>query len=157
MSGLRSIGDVLGGVGSLSGLLGGAAGAAGGGAAGAAGAAGGLAGLGFGPLAALTAIPAGIQLLGNAFGASSQRKARAEALKEQRRATKTQIGLNLFAPEADLARQGFGETFNYQLAATSPFATREKARDLSDIIFLQEEPAKAGYMSSLAGRYRGVV
>ena len=157
MSGLRSIGDVLGGVGSLSGLLGGAAGAAGGGAAGAAGAAGGLAGLGFGPLAALTAIPAGLQLIGGAFGASRQEKARAEAEKAQREAAKAQVGLNLFAPEAELARQGFGKAFDYQLAATSPFAARENARNLSDRIFFEEEPAKAGYMASLAGRYRGVV
>jgi hypothetical protein len=142
MSGLRSIGDVLGGVGSLSGL-GGAAG-------GAAGAAGGLAGLGFGPLAALTAIPAGLQLIGSAFGASRQEKARAEA-------AKVQVGLNLFAPEAELARQGFGKAFDYELGATSPFVARERARSLSDRIFLQEEPAKAGYMASLAGRYRGVV
>lgn len=145
MSGLRSIGDVLGGAGSLSGL------------GGAAGATGGLAGLGFGPLAALTAIPTGLQLLGGAFGASRQEKARREAEKVQREAAKAQVGLNLFAPEAELARQGFGKAFDYQLAATSPFAAREKARSLSGRMFLQEEPGKAGYGSTLAGRFAGVV
>lgn len=138
MSGLRSIEDVLGGAGSLSGL------------GGAAGAAGGLAGLGFGPLAALTAIPTGLQLLGGAFRDSRQEKARAEA-------EKVFGGLNLFAPEAELARQGFGKAFDYQLGATSPFAAREKARNLSDRIFLLKEPGKAGYVSTLAGRFQGVV
>ena len=134
MSGLRSIGDVLGGAGILSGL------------GGAAGGAGGLAGLGFGPLAALAAIPTGLQLIGGAFGASGQAKARREA-----------ENLALFGAEAELARQGFGKALDYQLAETSPFAARQKARNLSGRMFLQEEPGKAGYGSTLAGRFAGVV
>lgn len=149
MSGLRSFGDVLGGFGSLSGL------------GGAAGAAGGLAGLGFGPLAALTAIPTGLQLLGGAFGAQNQEKARRDAIeefkKQQRERAELELGLNFFTPEAELARQGFGKAFDYELQATSPFATREKARNLSGRMFLQEEPGKAGYGSTLAGRFAGVV
>ena len=153
MSGLTGILSGLGGAAGGAQAIGAAAGGLGG----AAGVAGGLAGLGFGPLAALTAIPTGLQLLGNAFGASRQGEARRQAEKVQREAARAQIGLNLFAPEAELARQGFGKAFDYQLAATSPFAAREKARNLSGRMFLQEEPGKAGYGSALAGRFAGVV
>ena len=114
--------------------------------------AGGLASLGFGPLAAITAIPAATStLLGN-MAANTQRRESVRARNEAKKIARIQSGMQQALPEFDFARQGFGQAFGGQLAATSPFISELGARDTRSRMAIS---GANPYDIALAGRFMG--
>ena len=114
--------------------------------------AGGLASLGFGPLAAITAIPAGLSFLGNTMAANTQRREGVRARNEAKRMLRADLGRQLAVPEFDFARQGFGQAFGGQLAATNPFISELGARDTRSRMAIS---GANPYDIALAGRFMG--
>lgn len=114
--------------------------------------AGGLASLGFGSLAGITAIPAGLSFLGNIMGGNAQRREAVRARNEAKSMLRADIGRQLAVPEFDFARQGFGQAFGGQLAATSPFISESAARDIKSRMAIS---GANPYDIALAGRFMG--
>jgi hypothetical protein len=114
--------------------------------------AGGLASLGFGPLAAITAIPAGLSFLGNTMAANTQRREGVRARNEAKRMLRADLGRQLAVPEFDFARQGFGQAFGGQLAATNPFISESSSRDTRSRMAIS---GANPYDIALAGRFMG--
>lgn len=116
------------------------------------GAGGGLASLGFGPLAAITAIPSALSLVGNTMAGNAQARARVKAENIQKAMTRADLGRQLGVPEFDFARQGFGQAFGGQLAATNPFMSEVGARDTRSRMAIS---GANPYDIALAGRFMG--
>lgn len=118
----------------------------------AAGGAGGLASLGFGPLAAITAIPAAASTIGNIMAGNTQARERVRAMNQNRQAQRIELGRQLGVPEFELARQGFGLKFSGDLRANDPFISEVAARDTrSRMAIAGAKP----YDIALAGRFMG--
>lgn len=116
------------------------------------GAGGGLASLGFGPLAAITAIPSALSLVGNTMAGNAQARARVKAENMQKAMLRADLGRQLGVPEFDFARQGFGQAFGAQLAATNPFMSEVDARDTRSRMAIS---GAKPYDIALAGRFMG--
>ena len=115
--------------------------------------AGGLASLGFGPLAAITAIPSAFSLIGNTMAGNRQAREGVRARNEAKRIARADLGRQLAVPEFDLARRvGFAPAFGSQLEATSPFLSKARARDtMSQMAMAGANPQQM----ALAGRFLG--
>ena len=114
--------------------------------------AGGLASLGFGPLAAITAIPAGLSFLGNTMAANTQRREGVRARNEAKRVMRADLGRQLALPEMEFARLGFGPALGGQLSATNPFISELGARDTKSRMAMS---GANPYDIALAGRFMG--